>query len=226
MPDHHVEQQVLHLKDRAVAGRAVRVDRLGEEQRRRHPVFPGPGVGILGIELLAEILLGNLAVFRLPVRVGQQLLDEIAAVVHEVQRQVGRDAELLAVILHGRQHLLWEGRLGSVRQGDRVHERRVAAEGIGGEKVDVEVGRTGGEVGSQLVEEAITVEEDQLHLVGIGRGGVIGIGRLAKTGLLRPARPPEHGHLGHGSGHAQRREQGGTGQKGSQSRHFVSPWIL
>ena len=124
-----------------------------------------------------------------------------------MERQVGRHAELLALELHGGEHLLAEGVRRRSRQLDHVHERRVAADGVGGEQVDVEIGRPGAKVGGELVEEAVAVEEDQLDLVGVGGGGVVGVGGGAERGFLRAARPAEHGDLGERLRCAQRGEQ-------------------
>ena len=79
---------------------------------------------------------------------------------------------------------------------DRVHERGVAADRIGGQEIGVELLRSGGKVGLELVEEAVAVEEDQLHLVGVGGLAVVDLRRLAERGLFRTARPAENGDVG------------------------------
>ena len=207
MPDHHVEQDVLHLEHRPVAGRAVGIDLLGEEVGGRLEIVPGPLVRVLGREILAHLFLGDLGVLCLPGVVREQLVDEVLAVVHEVERQVGRHPVLLAFELHGGQHLVAEGVFRRRRQFDHVHERRVSADGVGGKEVDVEIRRPGAEVGGELVEKAVAVEEDQLDLVGVGRGRVIGFGRGAERGLFRPSRPSEYGHFGKRLRCAECREQ-------------------
>ena len=223
MPDHHVEQQVLHLQHGAIAGRAVGIDRLGEEQRRRHPVVPVPVVRRLGIEHLAHLLLADLLVALLPGGIGHELVDQVLAVIHEMQRQIGRHAILLAAILHRRENFVAEDLLRRSGQRDRIHERRVAADGVGRQQVDVEILRTGREIGGELVEEAVAVEEDELDLVRIGRLGVIGLARLAQRRLFGAAGPTEHRHIRKGLRQAEGRESRDAGQNMSELTHERLP---
>ena len=110
VPDHHVEQEVLHLQHGAVAGRAVGVDRLGEEEAVPIEVLPGPLVRILGLERPCRSFLSDLGVLRLPSVVAEQLVDEILAEIYEVQaRSVGTPYCLPSNCMVAR-HLVAEGR--------------------------------------------------------------------------------------------------------------------
>ena len=113
-----------------------------------------------------------------------------------MQRQIGRYPVLLAVELHGLQDRIAE-HLGCVRtEVDRLHVGRIAADRVGRDEVHVEGVGPGRHVGLELVEEAVAVEEQQLDLVGIGRGLVVEIDRRAKRGLLRATGPTENRHRG------------------------------
>ncbi|MCY1240985.1 hypothetical protein D9M72_538610 [compost metagenome] len=133
---------------------------------------------------------------------------------HEMQRQVGRHAVLLAFIPHGRKHGFAIDGLGLIRQLHRLHERRVATDRIGGEQVEVERLGARGKVCLQLVPEAVTVEEQEFDLVLVGNVGlgVVGVGGGAQRHLLRAARPAEHGDLG------QRRACQQAGDTGCEQR--------
>ena len=225
MPDHHVEQQVLHLQHGAIARRAVGVDAFREEVGGPHPVPPCPLVGILGLEGRAQPLLRELGIACLPGRIALQLIDEILAEIHEVQAEIGRHAVLLAVELHCRQDLVAEdaGQFG--REGDGVHERGVTADGVGGEQVDVELLGAGGQISLQLVEEAVSVEEDQADLVIVRGGAVVELGHGAERHLLRPAGPAEDRHLGPCRCRRGAQRQG-PGQCEKNLSHTSSPpWI-
>ena len=102
-----------------------------EIERGCRPVVPGPTVRILRLQLLAEVLLGDFGILRLGRVVLHQGVDQILAVVHEVQRQVGRHTVLLAFELHGLQHGFAERLCGVATEIDRLHVRRVAADRIG-----------------------------------------------------------------------------------------------
>ena len=195
---HHVEEKVIHLQHGAIADRALAVDLLAEIERSRRPIVPCPVIGLLGRKLLAEILLGDLGILGLGVGIGDQRVDEILAVVHEMQRQIGRHAILLAVELHRLQDGIAEHLRGVGIKLDRLHIGRIATDRIGCDQIDVEGIGAGRHIGLQLVEEAVAVEEQKFDLVGIRRRLVVKIGGGAQRRFLGTSRPAEDDDLGVG----------------------------
>ena len=155
MEHHHVEQQVLHLQNRAVLGGAIRVHRLTEIQRIGGKILPSPLFGCLGLQRLSEILLGDFAIFRLGRIIRHKGRDQVFAIVKEVQGKIGRHAILLAIELHGLENGITENLAGIRRQINGLHIGRIFADRIGGNQVHVKSGAASGQIDLQLVKEPV-----------------------------------------------------------------------